>query len=265
MRYVEYTDETYSVKLDRPTKWTHLGVLGPLIRAEVGETIFVVFKNNASVALSVHPHGVFYTKPNEGSPDGTLDTGNRVMPGGDYVYEWFVPKRAGPGPSDGSSIMWMYHSHVDETLDTNSGLVGPMIITAKGASVSASELRPRDVNREFVMFLTLMSENDSHYLMDSLAKLSPPINSTASMLAVMSDSDFMSSNVKHCVNGYLFNNVPGLVMTRNERVRWYVFALGDEMDLHGAHWHGQTLLYDGHRCLNFIILFLSLQCIYHIS
>ena len=35
-------------------------------------------------------------------------------PASTYTYTWKVPERAGPGPMDGSSMMWMYHSHVDE-------------------------------------------------------------------------------------------------------------------------------------------------------
>jgi FtsP/CotA-like multicopper oxidase with cupredoxin domain len=37
----------------------YLGMLGPILRAEVGETIRVVFKNNATHPFSMHPHGVF--------------------------------------------------------------------------------------------------------------------------------------------------------------------------------------------------------------
>jgi FtsP/CotA-like multicopper oxidase with cupredoxin domain len=44
----------------RPAAWTHLGILGPLLRAEVGDTIKVVFRNNAGRPYSMHPHGVFY-------------------------------------------------------------------------------------------------------------------------------------------------------------------------------------------------------------
>ncbi len=43
-----------------------------------------------------------------------------------------VPERAGPGPADPSSMMWMYHSHWVETEDTYAGLVGAIIITQKG-------------------------------------------------------------------------------------------------------------------------------------
>jgi hephaestin len=40
-----------------------------------------------------------------------------------------VPERAGPGPHDPSSVVWMYHSHTDEIADGYAGLIGPMIIT----------------------------------------------------------------------------------------------------------------------------------------
>src|SRR5215510_11428059 len=45
--YREYTDETFSTLKPRPADSEYLGMLGPVLRAEVGETIRVVFKNNA--------------------------------------------------------------------------------------------------------------------------------------------------------------------------------------------------------------------------
>jgi hypothetical protein len=55
--YREYTDKTFTTAKSHPE---YLGMLGPILRAEVGETIKVVFKNMASGNYSVHPHGVFY-------------------------------------------------------------------------------------------------------------------------------------------------------------------------------------------------------------
>jgi FtsP/CotA-like multicopper oxidase with cupredoxin domain len=53
----------------RAPEWEHLGVMGPVIRATVGDTIKVVFKNLLEDnAVSMHPHGVFYDKGSEGSP-----------------------------------------------------------------------------------------------------------------------------------------------------------------------------------------------------
>jgi hypothetical protein len=45
----EYTDSTFRRLKPQPEAWTHLGILGPLLRAEVGDTIKVVFRNNAGV------------------------------------------------------------------------------------------------------------------------------------------------------------------------------------------------------------------------
>lgn len=61
--YKQYTDSTYTTEIPKPG-W--LGFLGPVIRAEVGDTIKVHLKNFASRPYTIHPHGVFYTKDSEG-------------------------------------------------------------------------------------------------------------------------------------------------------------------------------------------------------
>lgn len=46
---------------------------GPILRAEVGERIQVVFKNKASKSYSVHAHGVKTSEPHQtGVPPGLL-------------------------------------------------------------------------------------------------------------------------------------------------------------------------------------------------
>ena len=40
-------------------------------------------------------------------------------------------------------------------------------------------------------------------------------------------------------------NLPGLIMNKGERVRWYVMGMGSEMDIHTPHWHGNTVTVDG--------------------
>lgn len=65
---------------------------GPVIRAEVGDTVKIIFKNMASHNHSMHPHGLRYNKENEGlSGAGQMIAGNSVAPGAMWTYTWEVP------------------------------------------------------------------------------------------------------------------------------------------------------------------------------
>lgn len=242
--YREYTDGTFRTRRKRPAEWAHLGYLGPVLRAEVGDTIIVHFMNKTGRPYSMHPHGVFYEKSSEGAPyaDGTSGkdkADDSVPPGGAHTYVWKVPERAGPGPNDPDSIAWLYHSHVNAVKDTNTGLVGAIIVTAKGrARIDGS---PKGVDREFVTLFTVTDENQSWYLDRNIRAFAEPE-------AVETESEeFAESNLMHGVNGYLYGNMPGLEMKVGERVRWHVLSLGTEVDLHTPHWHGSTLLVSGKR------------------
>jgi manganese oxidase len=253
--YQGYTNASFSTKIVRPTSCAptaracddHLGILGPVIRAVVGDTIKVVFKNNTAYPASVHPHGVFYAKNAEGAPysDGTgaANKGDdAVAPGATYTYNWQVPERAGPGPMDGSSITWMYHSHTDEVADTNSGLIGPMVITARGKADIATAT-PLDVDREIFSYFTVENENESHYLDRNLAELAGPPNA----IAVDDEDAFEESNLMHSINGYVYGNGPVPSIGKGQRARWYTLTLGTEVDLHTPHWHGNTETTNGMR------------------
>jgi len=252
--YREYTDSTFRTLKPRPVEWQHLGFLGPLIRAVVGDTIRVVFRNNAQRPYSIHPHGVFYLKNAEGVPynDGTsggdkADDG--VPPGTTFTYLWQVPERAGPGPMDGSSVMWMYHSHVDEVRDINTGLFGPMIITARAKA--RPDGSPNDVDREIVASFMQVEEENSwikndpfgpKFTDDSLAALGPIPNPHLS-------SDAYPWFVKFTINGFVHGSMPleDLTIKKGERVRWYLMASTNDFDFHAPHWHGNTVIMNGMR------------------
>lgn len=243
--YREYTDASFQTLKPVPAEWEHLGTVGPVIRAVVGDTIKIVFRNNTSFTASMHPHGVFYDKGSEGADydDGTSggDKGDgRVPPGGTHTYTWATPARAGPGPADPSSIVWMYHSHTDETRDTYTGLIGPIIVMAPGTG--RPDGRPRGVDREFITLFVVYDENKSWYLERNITEYTGEPGSVDP-----DDEDFIESNLMHGINGYVFGNLPGLVMRRGEQVRWYVLGMGTEVDLHTPHWHGQTGLWNGMR------------------
>lgn len=243
--YREYIDSTFETPKPVPREWIHKGILGPVLRAEVGDTIRVVFRNNASRPYTIHPHGVFYDKASEGVPtnDGTRGAeraDDRVEPGGTHVYVWPVPERAGPGPSDPSSMVWLYHSHVDEPRDTNTGLIGTMVVTRRGMADAAG--RPVDVDREFVTLFKIFDENASWYLEENVARYAGRPGEVD-----RSDPDFEESNLMHAINGLVFGSLALLTMEEGERVRWYIVDLGSEVDLHTAHWHGATAIVRGAR------------------
>lgn len=52
----------------------------------------------------------------------------QVKPGTTFNYEWVVPKNGGPTENDPDCITYLYYSAVDPIQDTNSGLVGPLLI-----------------------------------------------------------------------------------------------------------------------------------------
>ena len=71
--YREYTDASFTTLKPRPAADAYLGFLGPVIHAQVGDTLKIVFRNNTRFAASMHPHNVLYDKKSEGAPyaDGT--------------------------------------------------------------------------------------------------------------------------------------------------------------------------------------------------
>ena len=128
-RFIEYMDETFTVVKPQPL-W--LGILGPVIRGEVGDTIKVHFLNRSKLAHNLHPHGLRYDKDSEGAHYLPQRRGAIVPPGNSWVYTWHADQESGPSPEDGDSVVWWYHPHVEEGLETNRGLLGPIIITRAG-------------------------------------------------------------------------------------------------------------------------------------
>jgi manganese oxidase len=255
--YREYTDESFTALKPRAPEWEHAGILGPILRGEVGDTLRVVFKNNATHSYSMHPHGVFYNKDSEGSSydDGT--SGNdkaddNVAPGKTHVYTWQIPERAGPGPGDPSSIVWLYHSH--STKDVESGLVGMIIVTARGKA--GPDGKPKDVDREFVSLYMIFNENTSWYLDHNIQTYtsdpkgvdkfeSKPVDTEGTLSVV--GTGFTAANTKGTINGYIFGNLPMMTMKKGERVRWYLATIGEGINFHTPHWHGNVVVDGGKR------------------
>jgi hephaestin len=133
--------------------------------------------------------------------------------------------------------MWMYHSHHDEVSDTYAGLMGFMVVTARGKA--RADATPKDVDREVFSLFSVVNENASPYAERDRSALADPPDAD--------DEDFQESNLMHSINGYVFGNGPMINLHKDERVRWYVMGMGTEVDLHTPHWHGNTVTVAGMR------------------
>ena len=257
--YREYTDASFTQLKPRAPEWEHAGILGPILRAEVGDTIKVLFKNNGTHPYSMHPHGVFYAKDSEGTPYNDGDPGGKlggsVAPGQSHTYTWEVPERAGPGPSDPSSIVWLYHSHTTELTDVNSGLIGAIIVTRRGMALPDG--RPKDVDKEFVNLYMLFDENQSWFLDYDIEKHTDdpagvkkgeiiPVDPNGNF-NFASPTGFAGVNERFTINGMSYANLPMMTMKKGDRVRWYLVTIGFGFNFHTAHWHGNVVLHDGKR------------------
>uniref|UniRef100_A0A8C9YSY7 Hephaestin n=1 Tax=Sander lucioperca TaxID=283035 RepID=A0A8C9YSY7_SANLU len=261
VRYVEYTDITFTTKMLRSPEEEHLGILGPVLRAEEKDTIKVVFKNKASRPYSIQPHGVQYSIEQDGTlyhneleeshtakklrelkreprvvtpPPAAL-----VRPGTMHTYEWTVPVGAGPVEGEADCLSYLYYSGVDPVKDTHSGLVGPLLICRPG---SLKKGQQKNYDKEFHLMATIFDENLSWYLDDNIKSLS-----TVPSTVNKEDEGFIESNKMHAINGFVYRNLPGLTMCKGEKVSWHVSGLGSETDIISLYFQGNRFIYRQNR------------------
>ena len=193
-----------------------LAIVERTLAEHPGQPVRPIRNAAASCSYGMHPHGFRYTKDNEGAHYMGVNAGQdpgagaEVPPGGSFDYVWVADRDSSPGPGDPSSLVWWYHSHIDEPAETNRGLLGPIVITRRG--FARPDGSPRDVDREFVTAFFIFNELNGE-----------------------------EPGLMHSINGYIFGNLKGLVARVGEKVRWYVMGMGNEVDLHTPHWHGKTV------------------------
>ncbi|XP_056417456.1 ferroxidase HEPHL1 [Hyla sarda] len=237
VHYTECTDESFSNKKSQSKAEKHLGILGPVIKAEVGDTIEIVFSNKADRNYSMMPHGLSFGKDSEGAPyvdGGAVKSGAHVAPGDTFTYTWNVLEKDGPTDSDPDCLTYLYYSAADPVKDTNSGLVGPLLVCKKG-SLRSNNTQVQ-IENEFFLLFTVFDENLSWYLEENIEAASLDLS-----VVDVEDADFQESNKMFAINGYVFGDLPGLEMCRGDNVSWHLLGLGTEVDIHGIYFQGNTL------------------------
>uniref|UniRef100_A0AAR2K2P2 ferroxidase n=1 Tax=Pygocentrus nattereri TaxID=42514 RepID=A0AAR2K2P2_PYGNA len=230
----EYLDISFTTPYVRGEVEEHLGILGPVIKAEVDETIFVMFRNLASRPYSLHANGVSYGKNMEGlkyedeSPYWYRQD-DVVQPNTTFFYMWTVNSKVGPLQSESDCRIWAYYSGVNPR-DIHSGLIGPLLVCRKGT------LNKNPINtRDFMLLFMTFDETKSWYYETNRANLEK-----TNRKAVL-DPEF-NNNIKfHAINGIIYS-LKGLRMYTKQLVKWHLINMGSPKDFHSIHFHGQTFL-----------------------
>uniref|UniRef100_A0A8C3CGB1 ferroxidase n=1 Tax=Cairina moschata TaxID=8855 RepID=A0A8C3CGB1_CAIMO len=234
--FQRYTDSTFTTLQDEGEYEEHLGILGPVIRAEVDDVILVHFKNLASRPYSLHAHGLFYEKSSEGSTYDDESTtwfkeDDKVQPNSSYIYVWYANRRSGPLQSGAACRSWVYYSDVNLEKDTHSGLIGPILICQKG-TLSMSDNK-RTSTRDFFLLFMVFDEEKSWYF-DKRSRRSCTEKTQGNQ----------QCHKFYAINGITYN-LQGLKMYEGELVRWHLLNMGGPKDIHVVHFHGQTFVEQG--------------------
>uniref|UniRef100_A0AAX7VWW0 ferroxidase n=1 Tax=Astatotilapia calliptera TaxID=8154 RepID=A0AAX7VWW0_ASTCA len=231
--YTQYKDETFTEKSENKQRKNELGILGPVIRAQIRDIITIVFKNMASRPYSIYPHGLTIEKSQEGVnyPKGGNHS-HGVQPGETHTYVWKVVEEDEPLEGDSRCLTRLYHSAVNTPRDIASGLIGPMLI-CKSQSLNVRNVQLKADKEQHAMF-AVFDENKSWYLEDNIRQYcnQSKVN--------REDPEFYKSNIKHTVNGYIFKDDPPLGFCSGEVATWHVSSIGAQDYIQTATFYGHT-------------------------
>uniref|UniRef100_A0A8D2HBW2 Coagulation factor VIII n=1 Tax=Urocitellus parryii TaxID=9999 RepID=A0A8D2HBW2_UROPR len=190
VRFVAYTDKTFKT---RETIQYESGILGPLLYGEVGDTLLIIFKNQASRPYNIYPHGITDVSP---LYSGRLPKGVKhlkdlpILPGEIFKYKWTITVEDGPTKSDPRCLTRYYSSFINLERDLASGLIGPLLICYK-ESVDQRGNQMMSDKRNVILF-SVFDENQSWYLTENMQRFLPN-----AVEVQLQDPEFQASNVMH--------------------------------------------------------------------
>ncbi|XP_032702797.1 hephaestin isoform X5 [Lontra canadensis] len=278
VRYEAFQDETFQEKVELEEN-KHLGILGPVIRAEVGDTIQVVFYNRASQPFSIQPHGVFYEKDYEGTVynDGMFEiycqAGSHRESGMKAVYN--VSQCPGHQADDhqryqaariyyimAEEVEWDYcpdrswelewHNQSEEEsyghifLSNQNGLLGSRYKKAVFREYTDGTFkipRPRTGSEEHLGILGPLLKGEVGDILTVVFKNNASRPYSVHAHGVLESSTGWPLAAAPAINGKLYSNLRGLTMYQGERIAWYMLAMGQDIDLHTVHFHAESFLY----------------------
>ncbi|KAF1629359.1 Coagulation factor VIII, partial [Eudyptes filholi] len=230
--FVEYEDATF--KKRKVSDQLDKGILGPVIKGEVGDQFKIVFRNLASRPYNIYPHGLTSVRPYHAmKPSQDKDVKDiPIPPGQSFTYSWRVTTEDGPTQADPRCLTRFYYSSIDPVRDTASGLIGPLLICFKKSMDQRGNQIMSDKTR--LVLFSVFDENRSWYLEENIRRFC-----TDAAHVDTQDPQFYASNVMHTINGFVFDNLqPKLCL--HEVVYWYILSVGAQTDFLSIFFSGNT-------------------------
>ncbi|XP_074963057.1 coagulation factor VIII [Phalacrocorax aristotelis] len=230
--FVEYEDATF--KKRKVSEQLDKGILGPVIKGEVGDQFKIVFRNLASRPYNIYPHGLTSVRPYHAmkhSQDKDVKD-IPIPPGQSFTYSWKVTTEDGPAQADPRCLTRFYYSSIDPVRDMASGLIGPLLICFKKSMDQRGNQIMSDKTR--LVLFSIFDENRSWYLEENIRRFCTDADHVDTQ-----DPQFYASNVMHTINGFVFDNLqPKLCL--HEVVYWYVLSVGAQTDFLSIFFSGNT-------------------------
>ncbi|CAN8188416.1 unnamed protein product [Coccothraustes coccothraustes] len=230
--FVEYEDSAF--KKRKVSSQQDKGILGPVIKGEVGDQFKIVFRNLASRPYNIYPHGLTSVGPyyplRRSQEKDVKDIA--IAPGESFTYNWSLTTEDGPTEADPRCLTRFYYSSINPVRDTASGLIGPLLICSKKSMDQRGNQIMSD-NMKLVLF-SVFDENYSWYLEENIKRFC----SDAAHVDTQ-DPQFYASNVMHTINGFVFDNLQ-TKLCLNDVVYWYVLSVGAQTDFLSIFFSGNT-------------------------
>ncbi|XP_072286009.1 coagulation factor VIII [Pyxicephalus adspersus] len=231
--YREYTNSKFTHQ--KPSEIPGMGILGPVLRGEVGDQIQVVFKNLARYPFNIYPQGLSSVSSDQPSLTGEQLRDYPIYPNDSITYTWHVTTYDSPASSDPRCLTRFYGSFLDLQRDLASGLIGPLLICSKQTLDQGGNQIVTD--KENIIFFCIFDETLSWYHEENSQKSA--ITSSGNRNATEQSA---GGNLIYTINGIL--DSLQLSICQNEVSAWHVLNLGLGTKLLSVYFGGNTFRVD---------------------
>ncbi|XP_040178734.1 coagulation factor VIII [Rana temporaria] len=231
--YREFTNSEFTHQ--KPSEIPGTGILGPVLRGEVGDQIKIVFKNLAHRPFNLYPQGLSSVSSNHPSMAGEQLRDYPVYPNDSITYIWQVTPYDSPASSDPRCLTRFYSSFLNLQKDLASGLIGPLLICSKQTLDRAGNQIITD--KENILFFCIFNETLSWYHEED--RQQSAVTSSEDKGAIGKPP---GSSLIYTINGIL--DSLQLSICQSEVSVWHVLNLGLGTELISIYFGGNTFMVD---------------------